>query len=57
MDWHDYLIRRNARIPKKEIEEQHMIITVIRVFVGKRSTIWVLEALAGFTCIVKGVEK
>ena len=22
MDWHDYLIRRNARIPKKEIEEQ-----------------------------------
>ena len=22
MDWHDYLIRRNTRIPKKEIEEQ-----------------------------------
>ena len=22
MDWHDYLRRRNTRIPKKEIEEQ-----------------------------------
>ena len=22
MDWHDYLIGRNTRIPKKEIEEQ-----------------------------------
>ena len=22
MDWHDYLIRRNTRLPKKEIEEQ-----------------------------------
>ena len=57
MDWHDYLIRRNTRILKKEIEEQNMIINVIRVFVGKRSTIWVLEALDGFTYIVKGVEK
>ena len=34
-----------------------MIINVIRVFVGKRSMIWVLEALDGFTYIVKGVEK
>ena len=57
MDWHDYLIRRNTRIPKKEIEEQHIIINVIRVFVGKRSKIWVLEALDGFTYIAKGVEK
>ena len=32
-----------------------MIINVIRVFVGKRS--WLLEALDGFTYIVKGVEK
>ena len=55
MDWHDFLIRRNTR--KKEIEKQNMIINVIRVFVGKRLTIWVLEALDGFTYIVKGVEK
>ena len=34
-----------------------MIINVIRVFVGKRSMIWVLEALDAFTSIVKGVEK
>ena len=34
-----------------------MIINVIRVFVGKRSMLWVLEALDGFTYIVKGVEK
>ena len=26
-----------------------MIVNVIRVFVGKRSMIWVLEALDGFT--------
>ena len=34
-----------------------MIINVIRVFVGKRSMIWVLEALGGFTYIAKGIEK
>ena len=34
-----------------------MTINVIRVFIGKRSKIWVLEALGGFTYIVKGIEK
>ena len=34
-----------------------MIINAIRVFVGKRSMIWVVEALHGFTYFVKGVEK
>ena len=39
-----------GRIPKQEI------INAIRVFVGKRSMVWVFEALDGFTYIVKGVE-
>ena len=34
-----------------------MFFNVIRVFVGKRSMTWVLEALGGFTYSVKGVEK
>ena len=34
-----------------------MIITAIRVFVGKRSMIWVVQARDGFTYFVKGVEK